>query len=471
MFDLRTCCDKIFDMIRFGTDGWRAIISEEFTFNNVGKVVRGIAKYLLDNYEKPSIVIGYDARFLADKFALYSAKILLSYGIDCFLTEEDTPTPAVAWSVKDKKTSGAIMFTASHNPAEYGGIKFIPDYAGPANEKITKEIEKNLGGSFENKAKKEGKIERFDPLKRYSKAILSFIDQEAIKEAKLKIVYDPLHGSGRRYVGRILQDLKCDLIELHSNRDVLFGGLTPEPSEENLSELIEYVKQEKAQLGLANDGDADRFGVIDERGDFLSANQIFSLLFYYLVSQRKFKGAVVRSVATTHLIDKIAEKFGVKTRETPVGFKYIAEHMMKEKVIIGGEESGGISILGHIPEKDGILANMLVVEMISKMKKPLSKILEELYGLVNKLYNIRINLALKEEKKIKFLEELKNNPPTLADTKISEIKSLDGLKIVYNDGSWFLVRPSGTEPVVRIYCESQSPVQIDNLVAQVKKMI
>src|SRR3989339_731452 len=339
-------------MIKFGTDGWRAIISEEFTFDNVKKVTRAIALYLINHgFAKKPLIIGYDPRFLADKFAEEIAKVMLEAGIDCFLTERDTPTPIIAWSVKDKKACGAVVLTASHNPPEYCGIKFIPEYCGPADEKITAELQENSNKEIKLPiAKKKGQIERFEPKERYLAYIKSFIDVELIKKAKVKVVYDAMHGAGRGYMDRLLQDLGCELEVIHGTRDVLFGGQNPEPAEEELEELKTRVVETQSQVGLANDGDADRFGIVDEKGAFLTANQVIPLVFEYLVTEKGLKGEVVRSIATSNFIDKIAAAHKIKVNETPVGFKHIAKLMMEKKIIIGGEESGGLSILGHIPE-------------------------------------------------------------------------------------------------------------------------
>jgi phosphomannomutase len=440
-------------MIKFGTDGWRAIISDEFTFANVNKVAKAIALYLIShNYAKKPLVIGYDPRFLADKFAEEVTKVMEEAGINCYLVERDTPTPVVAWEVKDKKAAGAVMLTASHNPAEYCGIKFIPDYAGPARQEITDEIQENSNKDVTlPRAKKKGEVERFDPQKRYLKYIGSFVDTSLIKRAKLKVVYDSMYGAGRGYADKILQDLGCKVEAIHGERDVLFGGGMPEPTDEHLGELKKRVVELKANAGLANDGDADRFGVVDEKGIFLHANQIIPLIFDYLVADKGYSGKVVRSVATTHLIDRVAEKHGIKVYETPVGFKHIAELMLKEDIIIGGEESGGLSIKGHIPEKDGILANLLVVEMMAKRKKALSDIWRDLTSEVGEIYTQRLNLPLAEEKKKALMQRLADETPTdLARVKVKSVNKIDGIKMVLADGSWepnrwsvFTLSPTG----------------------------
>jgi alpha-D-glucose phosphate-specific phosphoglucomutase len=454
-------------MIKFGTDGWRAVISDEFTFENVRKVTQAIAGYLnSQNTKDKPVIIGYDARFLADKFAEAAAKVLSENGFHCLLPERDTPTPVIAWEVKDRGAAGALMFTASHNPPQYCGIKFIPHYAGPANEEITKQIEENLTPSLRSsplhqrwrgvsEERGRGEVERFEPRERYTRYIEKFIDVNALRSSQLKIVVDPMFGSGRDYLDHILQKFGISSEEIHGQRDVLFGGHNPEPEAETLSELRQKVIEQKADLGLALDGDADRFGVVDEAGDFYSANQVISMVFEYLVKEKGLTGSVVRSLATTHMLDAIAKKNNIQVHETPVGFKHIAKVMMQEDVIIGGEESGGFSIKSHIPEKDGLLADLLVAEMVAKKKKPLSRIWEDLTKTYGAFEGRRGKVKVEEGKKQKIMDSLKKPPFTsIHGQKIAKILSSDGVKIILEDGSWFLVRASGTEPLMRIYAES-----------------
>ena len=461
-------------MIKFGTDGWRAIISDEFTFANVRKVASAVALYLVSHKSsKKPLIIGYDPRFLADRFAEEAAKVMEEAGIDVYLTERDTPTPVVAWEVRDKKAAGAMMLTASHNPAEYCGIKFIPDYAGPATESITNELQENSNREIElPRAARKGRIERFDPRERYIKYIMSLIDPALIKKAKLKVVYDPMYGAGRGYLDRILQKLGCEVEAIHSERDALFGGKSPEPTDENLGELKKKVVEISAHAGLANDGDADRFGAVNDKGEFLSANMIFPLIFEYLVSKKGYTGTVVRSIATTHLIDRIAARHKIRVRETPVGFKHIARIMMEDDVIIGGEESGGISIKGHIPEKDGILADLLLVEMIASYKKPLSRIWQDLISSVGEVHTERLGLKLKEGEKEEFMRRLdKDTPQELAGLRVKQVNRTDGVKMILSEGSWVLARPSGTEPLIRAYVESDKQQKLEAIVEAVRNLI
>lgn len=464
-------------MIKFGTDGWRAIISDQFTFENVEKVAKAIILYLIENKkaDRP-LIIGYDPRFLADKFAQTVAKVATSSGIDVFMPDRDIPTPVVAWSIKYVKkgpASGAVMITASHNPPQYCGIKFIPEYQGPADEKTTKILEEYSNKTVELPiSAKKGTINHFDPRDAYIEALKKLIDFEAIRNAKLKVVYDPMYGSGRGYTDFILEQNGCKLESIHNKRDVLFGGSNPEPSDELLGELKKKVIEDKAALGLANDGDSDRFGIVDEKGVFYSANQVIAMVFDYLVRDRGFKGSAVRSIATTSMIDEIGKQHGIKVNETPVGFKHIAEYMMREDVIIGGEESGGLSIKGHIPEKDGILACLLVVEMVSRRGKFLSKVWDDLVNKIGRFEGIRGKLKVDEAIKIKLMDGLKKNPPAkVGSLKVVEVKTIDGVKIILEDQSWLLVRPSGTEPIIRIYAESKDKNSLSDIDNYLKNLV
>jgi alpha-D-glucose phosphate-specific phosphoglucomutase len=459
--------------IKFGTDGWRAIISDEFTFANVRIVAQAIAQYVNNHaLAKKGIIIGYDTRFLTEHYAEEIVKVLHGNGISCYMTDRDTPIPVVAFSVKDRKAGGAIMITASHNPPQYCGMKFIPDYAGPAFASITDEIEKYVknGGKIESKVSL--KIERFNPINRYMKHLKEIIDFDLIKKAGLKVAYDPLWGTGRDYLDRILQESRCKVSMIHGYRDVLFGGITPDPVGDHLKELKELVLREGCAAGLATDPDADRFGVVDEKGNCLTANQVLPVIFAYLVDERGDSGSVVRSIATTHMMDAIADYHGIKVRETPVGFKHIAQIMLKEPVIIGGEESGGLTIGDHIPEKDGILANLLICEMIARRKKPLSQMIKEVSEKYGYFFNKRINLKLTTSAKETLMELLEKEPPARsAGVKLSHISKVDGVKLIFEDKSWILIRPSGTEPMIRIYYENGSENKLKDMISDFESYI
>jgi len=460
--------------LKFGTDGWRAIMCEEFTFANVRAVVQGIADYVKDeNLQDKGIVVGYDTRFLAEKFAEQAVEVLAGNGIKVLLAKEAVPTPVTAFAIKHWQAGGAIMFTASHNPPEYNGIKFIPEYAGPATPAITSRLEKNISSVLEgetvqrlevDRASEQGLVTAIDPRPPYEKHIKSLIKFDLIGKSKLKIIIDPMYGAGKGYVSNLLRECGCEVISIHEYRDPLFGGSLPEPTATKLTELIQLVREQQADLGLANDGDADRFGVIDADGTYITPNQVIALLFLHLVKNRGLQGGIARSVATTHLLDAMAGKFGVEVDETPVGFKYIGEKMLKKDILIGGEESGGLSIKGHIPEKDGILANLLIVELLATEKKSLSDILTDIAEEFGAYTNKRLDIKINEDKKVNLIQGLKDDPPIkIGNHKVIDHLAIDGVKLLLSDGSWVLFRPSGTEPLMRVYLEALSPERLEEL--------
>ncbi len=462
--------------IKFGTDGWRGIIADDFTFSNVCKVTRAIASYLETAYTKDRpVLIGYDPRFLADQFARTAAEILADLGWTVKIVDRDCPTPVIAYNARELNSAGALMFTASHNPAPYCGIKYIPDYAGPATPEITDTIVANIEGSDD--APPSGnhgdKISTFDPKPAYLKFIYTLLNVEKIRSAHLKVKYDALYSTSRGYLDAVLEHCQCETQAFHTTRDVLFGGGMPEPKEEQLVELVEAVKQDNADLGLATDGDADRFGIVDEQGNVLTPNTVLLLLARHLIKNKDQTGAIVRTVATTHLLDNFALKHGLEIYETAVGFKYIGEKMRETEVLIGGEESGGLSIIGHIPEKDGILANMLVAEAIAYEGKPLSQLVEEAIAEANgPLFNQRLDLHLNDAHKAAVLEACTSNPPTeVAGIKVKEVGRKDGIKLYLEGGSWVLLRPSGTEPLMRVYMETNSLEQQNQIAQAMKQMI
>ncbi len=467
--------------IRFGTDGWRAVIAEDFTFDNVVLVTKAVAGYIKIKYDpsKP-VVIGYDTRFLADKFALRAAEILNKYGLNVKITCLDAPTPVVAFSAKHLNSAGALMFTASHNPPEYCGIKYIPDYAGPATTDITDVIVENVkklqngDESFLPAPTNSGITEKFDPKPAYMNVIKQLVDLDKIKQANIKIFYDPLFSSGRGYFDTLLKEAGCDVASIKNWRDPLYGGGMPDPKEKFLGDLKKLVLENSPSVGFSNDGDADRFGVIDEKGNYITPNEIISLLFRHLVKNRGVKGSVVKTVATSLMINKIAELYGVKVHETPVGFKWIGQIMRREDVIIGGEESGGLSIIGHIPEKDGILANLLVLEVMAYEKKPLYQLVENLKQEIGIHYiNYRLDLKLTKELKTAAMDMFLNNPPQqVGNVKINKISKIDGVKLYFEDNnSWMLIRPSGTEPLLRIYFETDSHEKLDAMTKDTQKLV
>lgn len=471
---------RIVSAIHFGTDGWRAIIAETFTFDNVRLVTHAAARYMRSQYgtARP-VVVGYDCRFLADRFAQCAAEALVSQGFTVLMTEGYTPTPIVAYAARAYESAGALMFTASHNPPEYMGVKFIPNYAGPATQEITDAIvatvrELEVSGLPAPQAQ-PGRIETFNPYERYVALLSKAVRFDALTARPLKILYDPMYGAGQGYLDRIYHEktgLRLDM--LHNSFDARFGGQLPEPKAECLPELMARVPAEGYDLGIANDGDADRFGVIDETGRFLGADVVLPLLFRYLYHRRGFRGSVARTIATSTLMDALAAKVGVTVHETKVGFKHIGEVMRREDVIIGGEESGGLSVLGHIPEKDGILGDLLMAEMIAVEGKPLSAIVADLEAEAGiRLFGINTNLHLDDAQKQGLMDAMRALKPgdAFAGRPIQEIITRDGVKLLFGPSDWVLVRPSGTEPILRLYGESPDPVMRERFEADVAQRI
>jgi len=462
--------------IKFGTDGWRGIIADDFTFPNVRKVTRAIASYLETAYTKDRpVLIAYDTRFLADEFAYAAAQVLADIGWTVKITDRDCPTPVIAYNARHLNSAGALMFTASHNPAPYCGIKYIPDYAGPATPEITDTIVANIEGASDAlpATNRTERISKFDPKPEYMQFIYTLLDVDKIRSAKLKVKYDALYSTSRGYLDDVLKHCGCDLESFHTYRDVLFGGGMPEPKGEQLVELVAAVQKDNADIGLATDGDSDRFGIVDEKGNFLTPNTVLLVLARHLIKNRGKKGAIVRTVATTHLLDNFAAKYGLEIYETAVGFKYIGQKMRETTVLIGGEESGGLSIIGHIPEKDGILADMLVAEAIAYEGKPLSQLVAEAIAEADgPLFNQRLDLHLDDAHKAAVIESFTKNPPTtVAGVKVKEIGRKDGVKLYLEDGSWILLRPSGTEPLMRVYLETHSPEQQTKIAAEMESTI
>lgn len=480
--------------IAFGTDGWRGIIADDFTFENVRLVTRAVAAYVnSQGLGKKGLVLGRDNRFLAEEFAEAVAEELVKQDIPVYLCCGASPTPVTAYAITVKQAAGAIMLTASHNPPPYNGFKFIPEYAGPALPHITKEIEENIrklqagdpcdfyklepaegryGHLLEERPSKTCDCSEFSPFETYVSHISKLVDLEAIGGAGLKIVIDPMYGAGIGYLEHILGNAGVQTEVFNNTRDPLFGGTLPEPTGKSLEELKSRVKANGAHLGLALDGDADRFGIIDSNGEYITPNQFLPLLYYHLLSVKNLRGPVARTVATTHLLDRMADKYEQKVYESPVGFKYIGQNLLENGCIIGGEESGGLSIKGHIPEKDGILAGLLAAEMVAHHGKSLTAILEDIYAQFGQLYSERLDIHTTPELKTAILEQLKGfAPPELVGQQVVRKVTLDGIKLVLADGAWVLIRASGTEPLFRIYVEANSPEQKKQLQEEIKGIL
>ena len=463
--------------IKFGTSGWRAVMAEEFTFANVRRAVGGIARYVASQKPKGArVIVGRDPRFLGEAFCSMAAEILSAQGITPLLGADAAPTPAFAHAVIHHKADGVINFTASHNPPEYNGIKFSTPDGCPALPEVTKKIEAEIvagdSGSLPKSASASSvKADSLDPKPAYLKRLGEIIDLQAIQKAGLKIVFDPMWGAARGYSDELLRNAGVQVAAVHDYRDVLFGGHAPEPDDHLLEDLRKKMRETGAQIGIATDGDADRFGIVDGDGTFLQPNYIIALLFDYLVESRGWKNGVAKSVATTNLINALADKHGVPLHETPVGFKYIGELIMQDKIAIGGEESAGLSIRHHVPEKDGVLAGLLCCEAVAKRGKSLGEQLKQISNQVGSFYPQRENFRLTPEVKTKFTEKLKSDPREFCGHQVSEVVRKDGLKLVFSDGSWVCYRLSGTEPVVRVYSEARSERGLEKLSTAAKNWI
>jgi len=458
-------------MIKFGTSGWRGLIARDFTFDNVRLASQAIAQYLLEvqNHRSKEIILGYDTRFLGRDFSLAAAEVLTANGFCPMLCDRDTPTPVIAHTIRARKALGGINMTASHNPAEYQGLKFSTSNGAPAHPEVTRKIEvhaarleeQNWGfkpvpiGTF--------KCKGIDPQPDYFKQIKRLIDCDTLRKAKLKIAVELMYGTGHGYLDALLGDLGAKLTLFHNELNPLFGGHHPEPSAEGMAEVAAFIRQGKAQIGLGLDGDADRFGIVDKDGTWLTPNQVLALALYHLKKNRGWTGAVVRTVPTSHQVDAVAELLGVKVHETPVGFKYIGALMESEPIIVGGEESGGLSVKGHVPEKDGILACLLMAELVATERKSLGRILKDLEKQTGPFYTERINVSIRPDTKDSLLQKLGAGLEKIGTFKVQQFVTTDGFKYLLPDHEWVAFRASGTEPLVRCYIEAKSAAHLQKL--------
>ncbi len=459
--------------IRFGTSGWRAIIADEFTFDKVETVTKAICSYLKSSSgeTQQTLVIGHDSRFMGEKFSEAAANIAKNKGFSVLLCDTPTPTPTISHTIRHNKAAGGMNFTASHNPPEYQGIKFSTADGAPALPEITKQIENLIENTPHIEDADGGEIQKFDARPDYLDDLKTKIDFDLIAKANGKYAYDALWGTGRGYLDKSLRDIGLEVETLHDWRDVTFEGMSPEPGEKQLEGLVEKVKSNNLTLGLSTDGDGDRFGVIDSNGEFITANQLIILLSDYLIESRGWKKGIARSVATTNLVDRVAKYHGVEFYETPVGFKFIGELINKDKIVLGGEESAGLSIRGHYPEKDGILACLLAAEAVAARGVSLTEQLNELTTRIGKLESGRIGVRLTTEIAQSLQEILSRDPSEIGGRKIENINRIDGVKFIFNDGSWMLMRPSGTEPLVRIYAETENKQDLEVLLEQGRKYL
>lgn len=469
--------------IHFGTDGWRAVISDTFTFHNLRMVTQAIADAvnsaqwnngtnISGNPDTREIVVGFDTRFLSDRYATDVARVLAANGYTVHLSQADAPTPAISFNVRQLGAIAGVMITASHNAPRYNGVKLKAAYGGSALGEQCRRVEVYLNDNEERargpnlmdfeQARKLGLIRRFNPLLDYYAHLRKLIDFDIIAENPQRLVVDSMYGSGRGVLKGILQGTGCEVQEIRAEMNPGFGGVHPEPIARYLGALAGAISTHMGNFGLATDGDADRIGAMDERGNFVDPHKIMSLAVCHLIERRGWSGPVVRTVSTTRMIDRLAKKYGVPIYETPVGFNHIADYMLKEDILIGGEESGGISFRGHIPEGDGILMGLLVIEMVAASGVTLYELVENLLQQVGPVHyqrnDLRLSRPVSKDRMVQHLEE--NTPNSIAGEGVAEISRLDGVKYILADDSWLLIRPSGTEPVLRVYAEGRSPEMV-----------
>jgi phosphomannomutase len=455
--------------IRFGTDGWRGIIAEDFTFDNVAKVAQATANYFKKHKKvRNGVVVGYDARFLSREFAEKTAEVIGNAGIHVMLANSIVTTPMVSLGLKKLNAAGAVVITASHNPAQYNGFKIRGDFGGPAHPEQIAEVEKELQKVLRQRNHqqkkslsqllKDGTVEYLELRKLYVNDIKRKVKLDLIKRSGLRILYDAMYGAGQGVMERLVPNVS----RMHDVFNPSFGGNRPEPMAENLLELSAEVRRGKYDIGLATDGDADRVGAVDERGNFVDSHRMFALLLKYLVEQKHLKGEVAKSISVTQMINKMCEKYGLMLHETPVGFKYLCRLMVERDILIAAEESGGIGVRGHVPERDGILVGLLLCEMMVARKKPLSALVEELMSEYGDHCYRRIDLHITEGEKHSIMKKFDRRISEVAGQKVLRIQDTDGYKY-FVDGGWLLVRPSGTEPLIRFYAEADSEKKVDRL--------
>ena len=469
--------------IKFGTSGWRGLIADDFTFANVRLAVTAIAEQVKTKAKQPTILVGYDTRFYSEEFSRLAVDILRHHGVRTLLCDTFTPTPAIAYEITRRTLDGAINFTASHNPAAYHGLKFSSADAGPALPEVTKDIEARVAKmiakdgpipmtSVGTSHGKNGSGEKVNLREDYLKRLEELVRFDTLRKSKSKFVVDALHGCGAGYLDRALLGHGVTVQAMRTERDCLFDGTGPDVSEENLVPLRKAVVDSKATGGLATDGDADRFGIVDGDGTWIQPNLILALMYDYLVETRKWKMPAARSVATTQMIDAVAKSHGQTAYQTPVGFKYIGQLIREDKIALGGEESAGLTIRGHVPEKDGILACLLVAEMIAARGTSIGEQIRAMFKkLGREFWPVRENLHLSDEQKANAVKRVAVDASTLVGRKVVSIDRTDGAKFVFDDGSWMLLRLSGTEPLLRLYVEAESAAASANLAREATKWV
>jgi alpha-D-glucose phosphate-specific phosphoglucomutase len=470
--------------IKFGTDGWRATIAEDYTFDNVRVCAQAFAQYLIEKgTASKGVVIGYDTRFRSEDFATAVAEVMAGNGICAHLCDRTAPTPTISYAILEKGAGGAVIITSSHNPAIWNGFKIKPEYAGSASPEVIDIVERNIaaiqaGQTLAKRmgqadALKNGLVRLFNPAPAYLKHITTLVDVESIKAAGVIVAVDAMFGAGMGYFPSVLAGGDTRIIEINRERNPLFPGMhNPEPIAHNLAALRAAIAMNQAQIGLATDGDADRIGLMDENGVFINQLQVYALLLLYLLEVRGMRGPIVKTVTTTAMATKLAQLYGIPVYETPVGFKYVGPKMMETGAIMGGEESGGFGFKGHIPERDGVLAGLFLLDMMIKLKQPPSKLIEYLYSKVGAHYYDRIDIDLTPELRESTLAKAESaRPSAIAGFKVAGMDTLDGFRYTLEDGGWLLIRFSGTEALVRIYTETTQGDKVQAILEDGKRIV
>ena len=460
--------------IKFGTDGWRGIIAQNFTFDNVRFCAQGVAKHLKHaGLSGRGLIVGYDTRFASEDFASAVAEVLAGNGVKVYLCPRATPTPVISFGILNQGTGGAVVITASHNPAIWSGFKYKSEFASSAPDDVTAQIEKYISRALNigevkhvplAEALEQGMVEYLDLAPIYFDHVGKLIDLNELRQAKLKVIVDSMYGAGAGYFKTLLGGGSIDITEINGERNPLFPEVQPEPIEANLTKLSATVKEQGASVGLATDGDADRIGIIDEKGTFLTTLQVFAVLCLYLLEVRGERGPLVKTITTTSMIYRLGEIFKVPVHETSVGFKYVAPIMMNENALIGGEESGGYGFRGHVPERDGILSGLYFLDLMAKAGKTPSELIDDLYSKVGPHHFRRVDIEFPEDKRHVINNRIRHNIPKSIDgVKVVKTESTDGFRFILADTTWLLIRFSGTEPVFRIYAESDSLARVEKL--------
>ncbi len=469
-------------VIKFGTDGWRGIIAQDFTFDKLRHCAQGVADFMKNaELANKGLLIGYDTRFASEDFAQAAAEVIAGNNIKTYLCLAATPTPVISYGVIARKAGGAIVITASHNPNIWNGFKFKTADGASAPEEVAAELEKLISRSFTigdiksipvEKAESQGLLEYYDIVPDYFTQINRLININELRSAEMKIIIDPMFGAGMGYLKRLLEGGNIKVVEVNNERNPVFPGMKqPEPITQNLGRLITTVKRHHATVGIATDGDADRVGIVDEKGNFITTLQTFALLCLYLLKVRGERGVIVKTVTSTSMIYRLGEIFNVPVVETRVGFKYVAPIMISENALIGGEESGGYGFRGHVPERDGILAGLYFLDLIRRMGKTPSEIITELYSMVGPHYFNRIDLKFPEVKRQEIMRHIRDNRPReILGIKVIKVDTFDGFRFRLADNSWLLIRFSGTEPLLRTYAEAESMERVGKLLQQAKEM-